>query len=127
MLEGLGLDDTCNKAATPGLTPLKEQLVKDEGLPASGQTEFTGLAARANYLSADCIDLQFFAEEICRFMIAPIETSVTAIKGWVGICMTISAWFTLICGRRRTGSKCTATLIGLVVRERGDQPAAVVL
>ena len=33
LLEGLGLDDNCNKAATPGLKPLTEQLVKNEGLP----------------------------------------------------------------------------------------------
>ena len=61
LLEGLGLDDNCNKAATPGLKPLTEQLVKDETLPASGHAEFRGLAARANYLSADRIGLQFSA------------------------------------------------------------------
>ena len=74
LLEGLGLDDNCNKAATPGLKPLAEHLVKDEGLPASGHTEFRGLAVRANYLLADCIDLQFSAKEICRFMSAPTHT-----------------------------------------------------
>ena len=79
LLEGLGLDDNCNKAATPGLKPLTEQLVKDETLPASGHTEFRGLAARANYLSADRIDLQFSAKEICRFMSSPTDTSMTAI------------------------------------------------
>ena len=80
LLEGLGLDDSCNIAATPGLKPLTEQLVKDEGLPAPGHTDFRGLAGRANYLSADRIDLQFSAKEICRFMSAPTDTSITAIK-----------------------------------------------
>ena len=80
MLEDLGLDDICIKAATPGLKPLTEQLVKDEGLPASGHTKFRGLAARANYLSAGRIDLQLSAKEICRFMSSPTDTSMTAIK-----------------------------------------------
>ena len=80
LLEGLSLDDNCNTAATPGLKPLIEQLAKDETLPASGHTEFRGLAARANYLSADRIDLQFSAKEICRFMSAPTDTSMAAIK-----------------------------------------------
>ena len=44
--EGLSLDGNCNTAATLGLKPLTEQLVKDEGLPTSGHTEFRGLAAR---------------------------------------------------------------------------------
>ena len=59
LLEGLSFDGNCNTAATPGLKLPTEQLVKHEGLPASGHTEFRGLAARANYLSADRIGLQF--------------------------------------------------------------------
>lgn len=80
LLEGLKLDDGCNKAATPGLKPLVEQLEKDLPLPTGGHTEFRGLAARSNYLSADRIDLQFSAKEICRFMSAPTDTSMIAIK-----------------------------------------------
>ena len=45
-----------------------------------GHTEFRGQAARANDLSADRVDLQFAAKEICRFMSAPAETSVGALK-----------------------------------------------
>ena len=80
LLEGLKLDSGCNKAATPGLKPLVEQLEKDLPLPTGGHTEFRGLAARSNYLSADRIDLQFSAKEICRFMSAPTDTSMIAIK-----------------------------------------------
>ena len=61
LLEELKLDGNCNGAATPGLKPLIEQLTKDESLPTDAHTEFRGLAARANYLSADRIDLQFSA------------------------------------------------------------------
>jgi hypothetical protein len=79
-LEGLKLDGNCNGAATPGLKPLIEQLTKDESLPTDAHTEFRGLAARANYLSADRIDLQFSAKEICRFMSSPTDTSMVALK-----------------------------------------------
>ena len=53
-------------------------------MPVTRHTEFRGLAARANYSSADRIDLQFFAKEIYRVMSAPTHTSMTAIKrmGW---------------------------------------------
>ena len=43
-------------------------------------SEFRGQAARSNYLSADRVDLQFAAKEICRCMRAPTETSVMALK-----------------------------------------------
>ena len=80
LLEGLSIDDGSNGAATPGLKPLLEQLEKDVAIPASGQTGFRGLAARGNYLAADRVDLQFSAKEICRFMSAPMETSMMALK-----------------------------------------------
>ena len=80
MLEGLKLDGGCNSAATPGLNPLREQLEKDASLPVGSHTEFRGFAARANYLSADRIDLQFSAKAICRFMSARTDTSMRALK-----------------------------------------------
>ena len=80
LIEAMRLDANCNVAATPGIKPLLEQLEKDVELPPGSHTDFRGLAARANYLSADRIDLQFSAKEICRFMSAPTETSVGALK-----------------------------------------------
>ena len=80
LLDGLGLDDGCKSAATPGVKPLVEALKEDASLPTSSLTEFRGLAARANYLAADRIDLQYCAKEICRFMSSPTETSVVAAK-----------------------------------------------
>ena len=80
LLEGPYLDSNCNRAVTPGLKPLIEQLTKDEQLPTDGHTEFRGLAARANYLSADRIDLQVFTTEIFRFISRPTDTSMGALK-----------------------------------------------
>ena len=80
LLENLGLAGDCKSTATPGIKPLLEQLEKDVPLPAGEITGFRGMAARSNYLSADRIDLQFAAKEVCRFMSAPSETSVAALK-----------------------------------------------
>ena len=65
LLVGLGNDDKCNATATPGLRALVEKLVDDKTLPVSEVTGFRGQAARANYLAADRIDLQFAAKEVC--------------------------------------------------------------
>ena len=80
LLESLNLSAGCNAAAMPGIKMLVEQLGKDSPIPVGGQTEFRGQAARSNYLSADRVDLQFAAKEVCRFMGAPTETSVGALK-----------------------------------------------
>ena len=79
VLDGLRLDDGCNSVGEPGVKPLLEQLEKDVPLTADLHTEFRGLAARSNYLSADRIDLQVSAKEICRFMSCPTELSMNGL------------------------------------------------
>ena len=80
LLEGLGLDAGCNPTATPGLKAIVEQLKEDKLLGTDNHTKFRALAARANYLAQDRIDIQFAAKEVCRFMSAPTETSEAALK-----------------------------------------------
>ena len=80
LLEGFELAGECKSVAKPGLKPLLEQLEGDKVLPASEVTGFRGLAARANYLSADRMDLQFAAKGACRFMSSLTETSVAAME-----------------------------------------------
>ena len=80
LLEGLQLDDSCNGVATPGLKPLPQQIEAEEVLPPSEQTEYRGLAARANYVSADRVDLQYSSKECCRFMSAPGTLAQGALK-----------------------------------------------
>ena len=65
---------------TPGVKPLLEQFEGDQLLDASRHTAFRALAARANYLSADRPDCQYAAKEICRWMSAPTELSMVALK-----------------------------------------------
>ena len=83
LLEGLSLDDGCKARATPGQKPLVDNLKSDKALSVEDHTMFRALAARANYLAQDRIDLQFSAKEICRFMSAPTETSKEALR-WLG-------------------------------------------
>ena len=56
LLEGLGLDEGCNGAATPGLKPLPAQIENEDVLSPDDQSTFRALAARANYVSADRVD-----------------------------------------------------------------------
>ncbi len=69
-----------NTMATPGLRASFAEVEKDQPLPTRFNTAFRGSAVRANYLSADRIDCQFAAKEVCRWMAAPTEQSWAALK-----------------------------------------------
>ena len=64
---------------TPSVKPLPHQVAEEKELPESEHTKFRGLAARANYLAADRVDIIYPAKEICRFMAAPSSTAMRAI------------------------------------------------
>ncbi len=59
--------------ATPGVKPTFTELEDDTPLPAHLTTAFRGSSARANYLSADRIDVQLACKEVCRWMANPSE------------------------------------------------------
>ena len=81
LLEATSLDGPGVKSvATPGLKQLVEQIAADAPLAQGGWTGFRALAARANYLASDRPDVQFSAKEICRWMAAPSEQSLLALK-----------------------------------------------
>ena len=79
LLLEMGLEG-CNSVATPGLRPTTAQLEADNPLEPKTHTLFRGSSARSNYLSADRPDLLFAAKEVCRFMSAPTELSLNALK-----------------------------------------------
>ena len=64
----------------PGTKPLPHQTQDELELSESGHTRFRGLAARANYLAADRLDIIFAAKEICRFMAKPTDFAVASMK-----------------------------------------------
>ena len=72
-----GVYNTC---ATPGVRASFAELENDSPLDPKLHTAFRGAAARANYVSADRMDVQFAAKEICRFMSAPTQHSWQALK-----------------------------------------------
>ena len=81
LLESLALDgDGCKAVATPGQKAEIEKLRQDKPLSEDEHFAFRAIAARANYLAQDRIDMQFAAQEVCRSMSSPTETSRFALK-----------------------------------------------
>ena len=74
-----GMEGT-NTVATPGVRAGFEQVEHDKPLEERLHTAFRGAAARANYLAADRLDVQFAAKEVCRWMAKPTESSWAALK-----------------------------------------------
>ena len=82
-----GVEDSSKGLVSPGKKPENEDImdpkfdkdaepIKD----AKRVTEFRGMAATSNYLSADRVDIQFAAKELCRSMAAPSEMSFGKLK-----------------------------------------------
>ena len=79
LMEECGLTGA-NSVATPGVKPTTEQVMKDVELEPKLATPFRGAAARALYLSADRMDCQYVAKEVCRLMSKPTELGWAALK-----------------------------------------------
>ena len=68
LLEEIELEsDGVKGLATPSVQPKQHQIQDEQPLPEDQHTRFRGLAARANYLAADRIDVIYAAKEVCRF------------------------------------------------------------
>ena len=65
---------------TPGVKVLSHQVQSETVLPESKHTRSRGLADRANFLTADRLDIVYSAKEICRFMAKPTELVTQALK-----------------------------------------------
>jgi hypothetical protein len=69
---------------------LDAPIAKDEALTARAESEeplspreatrFRGLAARANYIAQDRVDVQYAAKELCREMSSPVASSWSRLK-----------------------------------------------
>ena len=81
LLRDLKLDGEGVKvAASPGVKATRDQLDADLPLDKTKATPYRAVVARANYLAADRPELQFAAKEVCRWMSAPTEASLNALK-----------------------------------------------
>ena len=79
LVSDLGLDDT-RRVGTPGVKQTFEMASRDKPLSEEKHTAFRAIAARGNYLGPDRPEMQFAAKEICRWMAAPSEMGVQALK-----------------------------------------------
>ena len=66
--------------ATPSVKPTFKQLEEDTPLPSHLTTAFRGAAARANYLAADRVDMQYACKEVCRWMTKPTVYAWESLK-----------------------------------------------
>ena len=71
IVDMLGLDGA-NPVGTPGEEE-REDIEQEPALEVSKATRFRAIAARANYLAMDRIDMQYATKEICRGMATPTE------------------------------------------------------
>ena len=81
LLEEIELDGGGVKGVvTPGQQPQQYQIADEKELPEEQHTRFRGLAARANFLAADRIDIIYAAGEICRVIAKPTDLAWAALK-----------------------------------------------
>ena len=79
LIDELGLTGA-SAVVTPGVKLAYQEHARDAPLGPEMVTPFRGTAARANFLSADRLDVQFAAKEICRTMSAPTSLGWQAAK-----------------------------------------------
>ena len=73
------------RVGTPGVKQVMEQIQQDKELPSAKHTAFRAATARGKYISADRPEIQYATKEICRWMSAPLELGVKALKRLGGI------------------------------------------
>ena len=85
IMEHFGFDDESSHLVSNGQKDWsKEEAWEEEELPAEEATVFRGIAARANFLSLDCPDLQFPIKQISREMAKPMLGSRKRMKKIAG-------------------------------------------
>ena len=80
--EYFGFDATSRKLTTNGSKEVDGQNEDKEEIELSTeeQTSFRAVAARLNFLAADCPDIQFPAKEVCRWMAHPTLQAFEKLK-----------------------------------------------
>jgi len=69
-----------NGAFTAGQRILSHHIESEVELLERDFTRFQALAARANYLAANRIDVLYAAKEVCRFMFKPADLAMGSLK-----------------------------------------------
>jgi hypothetical protein len=71
ILEHFGLDESSKMLPKTGDKEDDKAETEEVKMSAEEVTVFRGVAARANYMSADCPQVQYATKEVCRDMAAP--------------------------------------------------------
>ena len=80
LIESRVFDDSCKTLVTPGFKPTKEHMAEEKPLEGKLQTPYHADGARCNYVGLDRPDVQYAAKEICRWMSAPTDVGLAALK-----------------------------------------------
>ena len=88
LLRYLKMDDGVQSAGTPGVKSTRGQLDAEEALPKESVSAYRAVVARPNYLPADRPDSKFAAKEVCRWMPAPTDLSLKAVKHFGRYCFS---------------------------------------
>ena len=80
ILEAFGLSEGSKGSSVNGDKSKREEIWEEEELVGKEISEFRGLAARLNFLSQDCPDLQFGIKESSREMACPKKGSWNRMK-----------------------------------------------
>ena len=75
----LGLDDA-KRVGTPGVKQTFEMTSRDKPLAVEKHRAFRAISAMGHYLGPVRLEMQYAAKEICRWMSAPSELGVQALK-----------------------------------------------
>jgi len=79
LIRECGLEGS-NAVCTPSVRESAAQVAEDKPLEERLHTAYRASAARANYLAADRVDLQYPAKEVCRWMSSPTANSWASMK-----------------------------------------------
>ena len=88
---------------------------------------FRALAARANYLAADRIDVLYAAKEVCRFMSRPTNIAIGALKRLARYLRSRPRMVFDLESRLLKGLSATPTPTGRAAPERGRAPLEAAL
>ena len=79
IIASLGLE-RAKPVGTPGVKQTTEMVNNDQALKEDKHTRFRAVAARGNYVGPDRPEVQYATKEVCRWMSAPTEGGVAALK-----------------------------------------------
>ena len=123
LCEGMGLKEGSKGVGAPvAREDAAAAGTEEEPLGPEETTRFRVLAARANYIAQDRVDVQFAAKELCREMSSPITSSWCAIEAICTIHARVSECRVEVPHGDGVHGRCIGRVLGLGLgRMQGDE------